>query len=637
MSDIIAIALNKLDVDPLNVRKTYSVDSIEALAASILANGLLQNIVVRKAPKGCYLVSAGGRRFAALKLLAERAEIATDYAVDARVKNAEDATEISLTENVMREAMHPADQYEAFKRLADEGRSVKDIAARFGTTEVIVNRRLALAKVSPVLLALYRQEEMTYEQLAAFTVTDDHARQDEVWAALPSWDRSAHAIKRRLAADEVPASDKRLAFLGGLEVYAAAGGPVRRDLFEDQGGFACDSGLLETLVVQKLEAVAEQVKAEGWKWVDTATQQPENLYRMHRVYPQRVDLSEADQAALDALSAQYDELAELIEAGEAGDGAEVTIEAIEEQIKQLRDGGEAYQAEDLAMAGAFVTLDYYGQLAVLRGMVRDEDRKAATADESGGINSGVDSKTDSGNAGGFVHSATLIEDLTAQKTAALRIELANNPEIALVSVVHAMLLDLAYRGPYGARGGQSALQITMTHEKLEPSMKQPAENKALQLWESLAENYGDKLPGNPADLWDWLFEQSRDELLNLLAYAAAHTVNAVEQKYSGHRKQAFAHADQLAQALNVKMGDYFTPTAASYFNHLNRAGIEAVVAEVRGADFASGIAAMKKRQAADFAEKAVEGSGWLPPHIRIAPVLLENDGEESQNFSMAAE
>lgn len=234
MTEIVTIALSKLDADPKNVRKTYTVDSVEALAASILANGVLQNIVGRKAAKGRYLVTAGGRRLAALKLLAGRGDIAKDYGVDVRVREDDDATEISLTENVMREAMHPADQYEAFKALVDEGKSVKDVAARFGTTEVIVNRRLALAKVSPALLALYRSDEMDFDQLAAFTISDDHARQVEVWESLSSWDRNAHTIKRRLTSEEVPASDKRLTFVGGLEAYEAAGGAVRRDLFDEK-------------------------------------------------------------------------------------------------------------------------------------------------------------------------------------------------------------------------------------------------------------------------------------------------------------------------------------------------------------------------------------------------------------------
>lgn len=638
MTEIVALPLNKLDADPKNVRKTYSVDSIEALAASILANGVIQNVVVRKATKGRYFVTAGGRRLAALTLLAERDQIAKDYSVNAIVKQAEDATEISLTENVQREAMHPADQFEAFKTLADEGKSITDIAARFGTTEIIVNRRLALAKVSPVLFALYRNDEMTFEQLSAFTITDDHARQEEVWNSLQSWDRHASSIKRHLAAEEVPASDKRLTFIGGLDAYEAAGGPVRRDLFEDRGGYACDSGFLEKLVAEKLEALAEAIRGEGWKWVQVAPQQPDNIYQMGKVYPQRVELSEADQAKLDELSAQYDALAEQIEAGPEDAEAETKLEDIETQIEALRDN-EAFQQEDMAKAGVIVTLDHWGRLSIHRGMVRDEDRQSNDVGTGEGVdNTEAEEGREGGKAEILTHSATLIEDLTAQKTAALRVELAHNTDIALVAVVHALLLGTVYRGRFGMGSAQSALQISLTHERLEGSMKRPDQNKALEAWESMKENYGHKLPGNPADLWEWLLDQSRDELMNLLAYTAAHSVNAVELKYSGDRKQAFAHADQLGQALNVKMGDYFTPTVESYFSHLNRQSIGAAVAEVCGADFAAGVSSMKKADAADYAAKSIKGTGWLPPHIRIAPAPSdEAETAEIHPFPVAAE
>lgn len=642
MSDIIAVALNKLNADPKNVRKTYTKESIESLSASILANGVIQNLVVRKAPKGRYLVTAGGRRLAALNLLAERGEIGADYAVNVFVRDAGDATELSLTENVMREAMHPADQFEAFKALFDEGKSIKDIAARFGTTEIIVNRRLALAKVSPVLFAAFRAEDMTFEQLAAFTITDDHARQEEVWNVLPSWDRSANTIKRRLAVNEVPASDKRLALIGGLEVYEAAGGPVRRDLFAEQGGgFACDSGLLEKLVAEKLEAEAETVKAEGWKWVEWCPQQPDNIYQMARVYPQRIDLNDDDQAKLDALTERYDELAAQIDADQEDEGAEAALSAVEQEIAVLQKREEAYRSEDLSIAGAIVTIDHWGKVSVLRGLVRDEDKKKAEATEGkqGGTTEDADGALKST---ALTHSAALIEDLTAQKTAALRVELANNPEIALVAVVHAMLLKVQYRTAWGIPGHQSALEISVTHEVLDGSMKRPAENKALEAWGSLEENYGHRLPGDPADLWEWLMDQSQSELLQLLAYAAAHSVNAVEKKFSS-RSHALAHADQMGRALNVDMRDWFETTAESYFSHVNRPTIQAVVAEVRGEDFAAGVGNMKKGEAAEYAAKSIKDSGWLPPHVRIASdPNAEGETETSEekdehSFPMAAE
>ena len=94
--------------------------------------------------------------------------------------------------------MHPADVYEAFAELhTEQGMGVEDIAARFGVTPAVVKQRLSLGAVSPALLTLYRAGAMNLEQLTAFTVTDDHARQQEVWDTL-GWDKGRRAILRAL-------------------------------------------------------------------------------------------------------------------------------------------------------------------------------------------------------------------------------------------------------------------------------------------------------------------------------------------------------------------------------------------------------------------------------------------------------
>ncbi len=171
---------------------------------------------------------------AALNLLAKAGEIAKDYPVECKEREGETATEISLAENVMREEMHPVDQYEAFDALAKQGKDIADIAARFGTTETVVRKRLALAHVSPVLLQHFRDEDMSFAQLSAFTVSDDHERQVAVWNSLSSWNREPHSIRRALTEEMIPATDKRVQFIGGLVAYEEAGGSVKRDLFDDR-------------------------------------------------------------------------------------------------------------------------------------------------------------------------------------------------------------------------------------------------------------------------------------------------------------------------------------------------------------------------------------------------------------------
>ncbi|RWD51647.1 MAG: ParB/RepB/Spo0J family partition protein [Mesorhizobium sp.] len=642
MTDIITVALSKLDADPRNVRKTYTAEGIEALASNIRADGyrLLQNLVVRKGDKkGRYFVVAGGRRLAALNLLAEAGEIAKDYPIECKEREGEIATEISLAENVMREEMHPVDQYEAFDALAKQGKDIADIAARFGTTETIVRKRLALARVSPVLLQQFRDEDMSFAQLSAFTVSDDHERQVTVWNSLPSWNRDPHSIRRALTEEMIPATDKRVQFIGGLAAYEDAGGSVKRDLFDDRNaGYAMDAALVEKLVAEKLEAAAATVRAEGWKWVECSATAPAGYHAMKRHYPEALPLSEEDQAALDAAQAEYDELAELIESGMADDGAEAKLSDVEKRIDTLNARSEAYCPEALEQAGTFVFLDYYGRLAIERGFVKPGEGEAAGDEDEDGEGLPSASGAAKPKAPSISHSAALIEDLTAHKTAALRIELANNPDVALVAVVHAILLRVAY--PYNSE--QSALQLSLTHECLEPSMKDAESCKGLSAFNDLADNYGHHLPGNPADLFDWLLEKPQDMVMMLLAFGAAHSVNAVEKKFTD-RKKGIEQANQLGRALEVNMPEWFETTGDSYFKHVNRTTIELTVAEARGSEAELSVrAAAKKSEAVMIADRLVAGTGWIPAPVRIAPAEAEQELQaesiaEDEQFPQAAE
>ena len=138
------IPLSKLTPSKSNVRKTGASNGIDELAASIAAHGLLQNLAVRCVSKQKYEVVAGGRRLAALKRLVKEKRVKKDAPIPCNVLDEEDAEEISLAENVVRLPMHPADQFEAFQRLADSGKGPEDIAARFGVSVTTVKQRLKL-------------------------------------------------------------------------------------------------------------------------------------------------------------------------------------------------------------------------------------------------------------------------------------------------------------------------------------------------------------------------------------------------------------------------------------------------------------------------------------------------------------
>ena len=266
-SEIVTIPLNKLVASALNVRKTGG-QSIEDLAASIQAHGLIHNLVVtQKGEK--HEVVAGARRFAALRKLAKDKAIPKTFPVPCRVIDADGTTETSLAENIIRQAMHPADQFEAFRTLVDQGMSFEDIAARFGVAVTTVRQRLKLANVAPRLFELYRADEINLDQLMALAVTDDHAAQERVWDSAPEWQRHPNTLRRALTESMVDAATDPRARFVGLAAYVNAGGLVERDLFQtDHEGYWLDNAKLERLAAEKLETIAGDIRNEGWKWVE---------------------------------------------------------------------------------------------------------------------------------------------------------------------------------------------------------------------------------------------------------------------------------------------------------------------------------------------------------------------------------
>ncbi len=629
----IIVPLNKLDRDPKNVRKTYGRRGIEEMAASIRADGyrLLHDPIVRKGDKrGHYFVTAGGRRREALILLAELGEIAKDFPVQCKQREGDNPVVISLTENVIREGMDPVDQYHAFAAMKADKVPIAEIAARFCVSEKTVKQRMALGRVNPELLDLYRDEKISYAQLAAFTVSDDHALQMEVWESLPVWNRDEHSIRDALTQEIASANDRRVRIIGGLKAYEAAGGEVRRELFDSANeGYALNMPLLERLLAEKLESVAEQVRAEGWKWVECAMAAPDDLHLWDREYPDDVPLSDEDRKALDDAQAEYDDLAELIEADAAEDPekAEAEIEDVKRRIDAITAKTEVFPDDALARSGAFVMPGHRGSIRIERGLVRPEDiedEEPAEADDDAQEPAEAEAaETAEADAEPIrtvmptvTHRPKLVADLTAQKTAALRAELAGNPEIALAAVVHALLLQTVLTG----EGEYSALEITVKSEDLTTPIKNEDACRGITAFHKLTEMWGDHIPGNPADLWEWCLQQDQDRLLELLAFAAAHTVNAVDDGTSWRSRER-EHADQLGRALGTDMTHWFEPTGESYFNGVNRMTIELCVAEAKGADAALGVRnAKNKAEAVTIAARVVKGTGWLPAPIRIAGV-----------------
>ena len=621
---MILVPLSRLVLRPSgqmcrNVRKTSRM-SIPELAASIQRVGLLQNLIVILAADGLhYEVVAGGRRLAALKLLAKKHRIAKDWDVPCLQVADGTARTASLTENVQREAMHPADQFEAFAALVAEGRPIEDIAADFSVTPLVVQRRLKLANVSPRLIADYRADALSLDQLMALAGTDDHAAQESAFYDAPQWQRQPHNLRERLTEREIDAYRHPLVRFVGLETYEQAGGGVRRDLFAegDAGVYLNDAALLERLAQEKLAGIAAEAKAEGWAWVDAAPAATlADLQAFQRAPRERREPTKREAQRIEKLQEKMQAIGEAVDAAmDADDEDKADVlqeegEALGEQLQALEDGLQGYSDTVKAAAGAVVTIDRNGQAVIHRGLMREAEAKALRTLErlrQGG--SGEDAENDDEGEGRDAAPQAAVSDrlaqrLSAHRTAALQIEVARHPHVALAALVHGMV-QTVMQGRYYGHDMPVGVRLTVK-DRLEGLASDLADAPAAEALREMQEVWGERLPEDSAALFAALLAMEQGELVKLLAVCVAATVDVVTPRAMPHQPGA-----ELAQAVGLDMAAWWKPSAEGYFKHVSKALILQAVGEF-APHSVNRLAKMKKADIASEAERLADGTGWMP-------------------------
>ena len=632
------IPFNKLVLSQSNVRRVKAGVAIEELAEDIARRTLLQSLTVRPVldgdgnETGMFEIPAGGRRYRALELLVKRKRLARSAPIPCIVRTAGIAEEDSLAENVQRAPLHALDQFRAFMTLREKGQSEEEIAAAFFVSVNVVRQRLRLAAVSPRLLDVYAEDGMTLDQLMAFTVNPDHERQEQAWEALQhSYNKEPFHIRRLLTESAVRASDKRAQFVGP-EAYEKAGGTILRDLFEpDDGGWLQEPALLEKLVAERLEREADSIRAEGWKWIEVVTELPYGYgHGLRQLSGREVPLTDEEAATRDSLQVEFDKLeAEYAEAHEVPEEIDRRLGEIETAMDALDDRPVVYDLEDIARAGAFVSIDSAGALRVERGYVRPEDEPPiADDDETEGdqsdrrrmTSSGEEADADGHDAvdepeeddGNRPLSDRLMTELTAHRTLALREAVANDPDVALRAALHALCLKLFYH-----HGFDTCLEIE-AKSFLFGHTSGLADTLAAKAIDARHKAWDEQMPEDTSDLWDMLAELDSDSRQALFAHCVGLTVNAVFQPYD-RRPKALRHAGRLASAVTLDMAAAgWKPTVDAFLGRVTKARILDAVHEAKGEKAAERMAHLKKAEMAKEAERLLDGTGWLPEPLRTA-------------------
>ncbi|XST26136.1 ParB/RepB/Spo0J family partition protein (plasmid) [Escherichia coli] len=595
----VSVSLASLIKSPLNVRTVpYSAESVSELAESIKGVGLLQNLVVHALSGERYGVATGGRRLAALNMLAERGIIPADWAVRVKIIPQELATAASMTENGHRRDMHPAEQIAGFRAMAQEGKTSAQIGDLLGYSPRHVQRMLKLADLAPVILDALAEDRITTGHCQALALENDTARQVQVFEAAcqSGWGGKpeVQTIRRLVTESEVAvAGNSKFRFVG---TDAFSPDELRTDLFSDDGDGYVDRVALDAALLEKLQAVAEHLReAEGWEWCAgrmEAVGECREDAGTYRCLPEpEAVLTEAEEERLNELMVRYEE----------PDTPREESDLLEAEMKLIHCMNRVRAWTPEMRAGSGVVVSWrYGNVCVQRGVqLRSEDDAADDADRTEQVQEKASVEE---------ISLPLLTKMSSERTLAVQAALIQQPEKTVALMVWRLcscVFDYCNTTLHPFR-----IQTEEYHRRL---TSDAPSGKSGQAWLSLMKEktrLEALLPENWQKDFTTFFTLDGQTLMRLMVFCTACSVDGVQTRECGHTSRS--PLDTLETAIGFHMRDWWQPTKANFFGHLKKPQIIAALNEAGLSGAARDAEKMKKGDAAEHAEHHMKDNRWVP-------------------------
>ncbi|EAW1744835.1 chromosome partitioning protein ParB [Salmonella enterica subsp. enterica] len=616
------VPLSALVKSPQNVRIVpYSAESVRELADSIKGIGLLQNLVVHALPDGLYGVAAGGRRLAAMNLLATENTIHPDWPVRVKVVPDNLATAASLTENGQHLEMHPAEQIAGFRAMAAEGKTPAQTGDLLGYSPRHVQRMLKLAELAPVILEALAADKITTEHCQALALEDNPDRQVQVYEAAcrEGWNNKPEVcVIRNLITDSQVSTlnNSKYTFVGEK---AFSGDEIRADLFSDEQGGFVDKLALDTALLEKLQWVAECLKeAEGWAWC-AGRMEPVSRYgedtEVYRIQdePDAV-YTEQEQQRLDELQELYDENQT---ASDETDTMESEIEAIE-CAAQLR----AWTLEMRAQSGVVVSWRH-GEICVQRGVSLREQTETEDEPAQVPVYERQPEPVDE-------ISVPLLTRMCAERTLSVQAALMQQPEKSLALLAWTLCLNVFSSGAYNR---PAQISLNCKHYSLTKDAPSGESGVAFVTLSQEGKRLETLLPEGWTQDFTTFFTLSAKDLTALLSFCTACSLDGMQMRGAGGTTRS--PLDKLEIALAFHLRDWWQPTKADFFTGLKKPQIIAALNEAGLTGAARDAEKMKKGDAAELAEDKMRDNRWVPVWMRAPDA--ENDVSDTENGSADAD
>ena len=563
-----------------NPRKANRTEGLEQLTASIRAQGIIQPLAVVAGAAGVFYVAEGNRRLRALEGLRDAGEIPDTYPVPVHEIGLGVAQEAALAANIVRVPLHEADQYEAFKSLADEGLTEAAIASRFAIDTKRVRRILALGRLSPMILQAWRDGRLGYhaeETVKAFTLAPSLKDQERVFKRLSKTDSvSGYNVRQEFGAGRGDAG-RFLTFVG-KEAYEAAGGKVTEDLFGTNHVIS-DPALAKRLADEKLKAECERLVAEGWSWASPVGDLPDGARWQWPTITVTGTPTPEEQKRLEELQA-------ILDADdpdpEAYDDANTEADEIEERIK-----ARGYDAATKARSGCVVSVGQGGQLEIRYGVMKPAASKSPAS---------TSTKASAKDKAAPAISNALAHRLSIQLTQAAATAVTQHPnrafEIAVAALLANQRFSLGARLNHDGLASKGPTRLVEFHDAYRNVTAMAPE----QQLEVLATVVGKSLS----------FESQNAQALPLKDKSVATICEALGAEMVAATRQAF--------------------DAEDYFGSISKPLILKAIEEALNADEARKATAKPKAELVKFAVANVPQTGWLPAELRTS----HYDGPGSQ-------
>lgn len=597
------ISFKNLTISAENVRTVSpSKEADRQLIASIRSQGLLQNLIVISAEKkGIYEVVGGGRRFAAISFLVNENHFTKEEEFPCILRTRDQATEVSISEN-LKESMHPADEFMAYKKMADQGKSEKEIALRFGHSLPQVRKLLRLASVESSLIDLFKQGKLSLETVMAFTITSDHEKQLACFKELGRGQISAHSVRRFLTTNKISSEEGIVKFVS-LASYKKAGGTTSTDLFESKT-YLNEPDILTSLAEIKLNESVIAVKAEGWKWVEISLDG--DCYRSE--YSQlRSEYVDVPQSITNAIKKAQDEQQQIYdldewtdEATERSDKLDLEIEALETEKEQYRQ----YIASEISFAGCIITFDNSGNLLVLKGFINREDHKSLRSFQLGE----TDQNTSGSDGHDFndepvVESAALAQDLSSYYAQAFQAELIKHEDLCFDLLIFQLTCSTLNVGEAWNR----AVNITCNPVQFSGNeIDATIASKLLQDAEGALDLSWAQSEEISTQFADFCALKKREKV-RLMAFCVSRS-----SRLQIRRGEEGSVLEVVKGLTNFSLNNYWKPTETNYFSRVNKATLLEIGETVVGAGWSKANEKFKKGELAKVLPESEKMQGWLP-------------------------